>query len=94
LTLTRWGVAPGELGAHGFSVPNQPVTKPWHEQLSELLARAAELCVEHDVDVDPFVRGAYAAYLDASPGMREELADRELQRQLAEMRKQGRLPTA
>jgi hypothetical protein len=75
-------------------VANQPVIKHWTEQLSELLARAAELCAEHDVDVDPFVRGAYSAYLEAHPGMREELADRELQRQLAEMRRQGRLPTA
>jgi hypothetical protein len=75
-------------------VAHQPETKPWLEEVSELLARAAELCVEHDVDVDPFVRGAYSAYLEANPGMREELADRELERQLAEMRKQGRLPTA
>jgi hypothetical protein len=75
-------------------VANQSETKPWLEEVSELLARAAELCVEHEVDVDPFVRGAYSAYLEANPGMREELADRELQRQLEEMRKQGRLPTA
>jgi hypothetical protein len=75
-------------------VAHQSQTKPWLEEVSELLARAAELCVEHDVDVDPFVRGAYSAYLEAHPGMREELADRELLRQLAEMRAQGRLPTA
>jgi hypothetical protein len=75
-------------------VANQTETKPWLEEVSELLSRAAELCVEHDVDVDPFVRGAYSAYLEAHPGMREELAERELQRQLAEMRRQGRWPTA
>jgi len=75
-------------------VSNRTETKPWLKEVSELLARAAELCVEHEVDVDPFVRGAYSAYLEAHPAMREELADRELARQLAEMRKQGRLPTA
>ncbi len=73
---------------------NRTETKPWLEEVSELLARAAELCVEHEVDIDPFVRGAYSAYLEANPDVREELADRELARQLAEMRKQGRLPTA
>jgi len=75
-------------------VSNRTEIKPWLEEVSELLARAAELCVEHEVAVDPFVRGAYSAYIDAHPGLREELADRELQRQLDEMRKQGRLPTA
>ena len=73
---------------------NRTETKPWLEEVSELLARAAELCVEHEVDIDPFVRGAYSAYLEANPDVREELADLELARQLAEMRKQGRLPTA
>jgi len=70
------------------------IAKPWHAEVSELLARAAELCVEHDVEVDPFVRGAYSAYLEARPGLREELADRQLSEQLDELRKSGRIAQA
>lgn len=73
---------------------NQTENKPWQVEVSELLARAAELCVEHEVDVDPFVRGAYSAYLEARPGLREELAEQHLRTQLEEMRKLGRIASA
>lgn len=73
---------------------NQRENKHWQVEVSELLARAAELCVEHEIDVDPFVRGAYSAYLEARPGMREELAEMQLKAQLEEMRKLGRIATA
>jgi hypothetical protein len=68
--------------------------KTWQSEASELFARAAELCVEHGVDLDAFVRGAYSAYLEARPGMREELADRQLAQQLDELRRAGRLASA
>ena len=70
------------------------LAKPWHKELSELLTRAAELCVEHEVELDPFVRGAYTAYLEARPALREELADRQLSEQLDELRKSGRIALA
>ena len=66
----------------------------WQTEVSELLARAARLSVEHGVDVDPFVRGAYSAYLDSRPGMREWLEEMKLRETLEEMRRVGRLPTA
>jgi hypothetical protein len=74
-------------------VANQP-NPSWQTEVSELLARAARLSAEHGVDVDPFVRGAYSAYLDARPGMREWLEEKQLRETLDEMRKVGRMPTA
>ena len=68
--------------------------KSWQSEVSELLARAAELCVEHDVDMDPFVRGAYSAYLEARPGLREHLEEQQLKATLEEMRKGGRMARA
>lgn len=68
--------------------------KPWSAEVSELLARAAELCVEHDIELDPFVRGAYSAYIVASPGAAQERADRQLTEQLDELRRSGRIAQA
>lgn len=71
-----------------------PVDETWQTEVSELLARAAQLCVEHDIDVDPFVRGAYSAYLDARPGLKEHLEELQLRAQLEEMRTAGRVASA
>jgi len=68
--------------------------KTWDVELSELLTRAAELSVEHGIDVDPFVRGAYSAYLDARPGLKEHLEEMQLRAQLDELRKDGRIALA
>lgn len=73
---------------------NQPDETTWQLEVSELLARAAKLCVEHEVDVDPFVRGAYTAYLDARPGLKEQLREMQLREQLEEMRAAGRIASA
>ncbi len=73
---------------------NQPHPKNWQLELNELLARAAELSVEHDVDVEPFVRSAYSAYLEARPGMREYLEEMQLRATLEEMRSEGRIASA
>ena len=70
--------------------PNQG----WQSEVSELLARAARLCVEHDVEMEPFMRGATAAYFDARPGLREYLEDKQLQATLDELRKAGRMASA
>lgn len=68
--------------------------KPWQVQVSELLARAAALCVEQGVEIDPFVRGAYSAYLEANPGMREHLAEQQLKAQLEQLRERGLIASA
>lgn len=69
-------------------------TKKWQREVKELLARAAELCAEHDMQMDPFLRRATAAYLDARPGMREYLEEEQLKAQLEELRQSGRMAEA
>ena len=73
---------------------NQPTTKSWQNEVSELLARAAKLCADHGVEIDPFVSGAVAAYFDARPGMRERLEEMQLRATLDQMRASGRIATA
>ena len=68
--------------------------RSWQSDVSELLARAAQLCVEHDVDVDPFVRGAYSAYVEARPGMRELREELQLRETLEQMRNAGQMASA
>jgi hypothetical protein len=75
-------------------VANQPTKRSWQNEVSELLERAAELCIEHGVDVDPFVRGAYSAYVDARPGMREFLEEIQLRATLEQLRDAGRIAQA
>jgi hypothetical protein len=63
----------------------------WQQELTELLVRAAEMCVDHGVDVDSFVQGAWRAYVAMRPGMREYLEEMELRNQLEELRKAGKI---
>jgi hypothetical protein len=77
--------------------PSEPVEAPrfpWIAEAEELLTRAAELCVEHGLDADSFMRGAWAAYVEAWPGMREQIEEMQLRDQLAELRKHGRMGNA
>jgi hypothetical protein len=64
------------------------------KELETLLARAAELSATHDIDGADFMSAAWNALLEAHPGMREELADKELRSQLKKLRKQGLVGTA
>ncbi|MBA3456351.1 MAG: hypothetical protein H0T42_24840 [Deltaproteobacteria bacterium] len=63
-------------------------------EISQLLASAAIKCVELDIDVDTFMRGAWSAYVEARPGMRERLEELQLARHLAYMRHKGRMDAA
>jgi hypothetical protein len=72
---------------------NQP-NKPWPAEVADLLSRAAELCIEHGMDVDAFMRDAWSAYVDTRPGMREYLEEMQLRNQLDELRKAGRIADA
>lgn len=67
---------------------------PWHAQVSDLLSHAAALCVQHGLDVESFLKGAWSAYVEARPGMREHLEELQLREQLDELRKLGRLGNA
>jgi len=60
----------------------------------QLLRRAAQLSAERGVDSDLFMQAAWAACLDQTPGLREELEDRELRKELKKLRKRGLLAAA
>ncbi len=60
----------------------------------QLLRRAAQLAAEHGMDTDQFMQVAWTACLDARPGLREELEDKELRAQLKKLRKRGLVGTA
>jgi hypothetical protein len=61
----------------------------WPHELVSLLERAAELAADHGLDNDTFMTAAWNACLDAHPGMRERLVDKELRAQLKKLRKRG-----
>jgi len=69
-------------------------SQPWPVQLEELLAQAAALGARHGVDADSFMKGAWSAYIDACPGLREQLEEMQLKSQLDELRKLGRIGEA
>jgi hypothetical protein len=74
--------------------PSQPIQAPWHREVGQFLTHAAELCVEHGVDLDNFMRGAWSAYVEARPGMRDYLEEMQLRDQLDEIRKSGQMGEA
>lgn len=86
---------------------NEPITNPpftetsgipdhaaWQAEVGDLLARAADICVEHGLDVDTFMRGAWTAYVDSRPGLRDYIEEMQLRSQLDELRKLGRMGEA
>ena len=78
-------VAPPEPPAED---PSRP-WRPWWKDVVELLHRAAQIAAEHGADTDQFMQAAWVACLDARPGLREELADKELLAQLEMLRQRG-----
>ena len=70
------------------------VSGPWQAEVGRLLSRAAALCVEQGVDVDNFMKAAWSVYIEARPGMREQLEDMQLREQLDGIRKAGRMGQA
>ena len=72
-------------------------TKPddsWKTALGALFAQAAAVTVEHGLDLDAFMHGAWSAYVEARPGMREHLEDLKLRARLDELRESGRIARA
>jgi hypothetical protein len=61
----------------------------WVTELKDLLTRAASLSTKNGVATDDFMNAAWNAVLDANPGLREQLIDKELRSQLKKLRKQG-----
>jgi hypothetical protein len=79
-----------------ISTPSEVSTArvPWYTEVSQLLSHAAELCVQHGLDVDSFMKGAWSAYVESRPGLREHLEELQLREQLDELRRLGRLGEA
>jgi hypothetical protein len=69
--------------------PTHPVAA-----LREILATAATKAAEEGVDLDDFMRVAWQSYMDAKPGLREQLEDLRLTHELAELREQGKVGLA
>ena len=67
---------------------------PWQIEVGRLLTRAAAICVEQGVDVEAFMKGAWSAYVESRPGMRDYLEEMQLRDQLEEIRKAGRMGQA
>ena len=76
------------------SEPIEAPRKPWQAEVGALLTQAAALCVEHGVDLDNFMKGAWSAYVESRPGMREQLEEMQLRDQLEEIRQSGRMAEA
>ena len=76
------------------ATPEVRLRKAWPTKVSEQLARAAALCVEHGVDLEAWMRGAWSAYVEARPGYREYLEEQHLLGQLEELRRVGRIGRA
>ena len=86
--------SPNTDAATSAGEPQKAPKSPWYVELGKLLADAAKLAAEHDLDLDTFMRGAWSAYLESRPGMREELEEIQIRSQLDEIRKTGRMGLA
>jgi hypothetical protein len=65
----------------------------WRDVVQQL-RRAAKLAAERGAESDVFMQAAWAACLEARPGLREALADKELRTQLKKLRKRGLVASA
>jgi hypothetical protein len=74
--------------------PVEAPGQPWQVEVGRLLTQAAALCVEQGVDVEAFMKGAWSAYVETRPGMRDYLEEVQLRDQLEEIRKLGRMGQA
>jgi hypothetical protein len=68
-------------------------TTSWRDVV-QLIRRAAQLAAERGVDSDLFMQAAWAACLDARPGLRAQLEDKELRKELRKLRKRGLVAAA
>jgi hypothetical protein len=64
------------------------------QEIADLLERAAQLAAANGIEGDAFKRAAWNAYLDARPGLRQQLEDKHLRAQLRKLRKRGLVGSA
>ena len=70
-----------------------PEATEWQEVI-QLLRQAAELAADRGAPSELFMQAAWEACLDARPGLREQIADKELRSQLKKLRKLGQVGQA
>lgn len=66
-----------------------PADRAPAKETLRLLRRAAQLAAEDGMASEDFMQAAWDSCLDARPGLRAELEDRELRSQLKKLRKRG-----
>jgi hypothetical protein len=66
-----------------------PADRASAKEALRLLCRAAQLAAEDGMESEDFMQAAWDSCLDARPGLRAELEDRELRSQLKKLRKRG-----
>jgi hypothetical protein len=84
---------PNSILSPPHAAPPEPLTEhppeiSWSD-IVVLLRQAAELAATRGAETDRFMQAAWLACLDARPGLREELEDKELRAQLKKLRKRG-----
>lgn len=67
----------------------EPVETAWIEEVGVLLDKAAKIAAANGLEGELFKRAAWHAYLDARPGLRQELEHKQLRAQLRKLRKRG-----
>lgn len=75
------------LDAETERVPSVPA---YHE----LLVAAAESAAQAGIDLDAFMSNAWGAFMEARPGLREQIEHIQLLAQLENLRQSGRLGEA
>jgi hypothetical protein len=60
----------------------------------EAMLRAAELAVRLGVDLDGFMSGAFGAYLETNPSVREQVESLHLLARVNELRRRGAVAAA
>ncbi|HEU0032800.1 MAG TPA: hypothetical protein VFQ53_19345 [Kofleriaceae bacterium] len=77
-----------------INAPPVPDESSWTDEVEALLDKAAELAAQHGIESDDFMRAAWGAFLDARPGLREEIEDKQLRAELRKLRKRGLVAAA
>jgi hypothetical protein len=89
---------PNSILSPPHAAPPEPMTEELEEtswsDIVDLLRQAAELAAASGAETDRFMQAAWLACLDARPGLREELEDKELRAQLKKLRKRGLIADA
>ncbi len=63
-------------------------------ELREVLGAAAAMAAQEGTDLDDFMRLAWQSYIDAQPGLREQLENLRLTQEIAELREAGKVGLA